>query len=778
MKKVLLFIVFIITLFSISYYFFLLKDKVKKEAINIALVGPISGSSSENGQEMLRGVNLFLDKIDGNFRATPIKLHIFDDRNKQTAINIATQIADQNKMLIVLGHYGSDNSVSAGIVYSKAGIPAVTASATAESVTLENDWYFKVIPDNGFTSEFIADYMKKALKRKKASIVSTASEYSTSLVQTFEPRAGKIGIHIKNTWNYDNETKHSERNLKNIAGQLRSEDDLGIIFFATGSEIGAKFFTLLRYPGTDYPVIGSDSFSTPSYISLFNYYSHERESPGYYSDGVYTVCPFIDGTADKQGKDFSREFVRKYDRKPSWIAASYYDAMLVVFKALERAEVMGEDIRKDRRKMRDALASFDSREIAIEGVTADIYFDENGNSVSGTPNVGIWQKQNLVPAFRQYQDISDADKPLPVKDTWPDNGAENQEITEEQALTDDNTIIIGNRILTGYRVVYTGIDINRIYNFNLKKGTFTADFYLWFRFQGEFEDTNIIFTNNVNQVVKRGERFAEYRAENDVTIRSYRVIADFKGDFNAQAFPFDQQVLRISLRHANQEKKELVFVPDAAGFSQAEEKKSFGDKVMRYVMKYVVKYVSGPIDKQTETYSSQPVFRKKHLEEKMVRPMEGWDVGNILLLQDIAEVPEQKLSFSQIHAQVNIRRKNMHSLFVKTFFPIIIIIVILYAGYFIPPDQLFIRMWILISGPAAIGLMHLLYLNPAYRILKYAFITIYILAGISVFISVLTSVIHRRGYPDAARFLTRIGKTAHIFLGLAAGIYIAYLYQG
>jgi hypothetical protein len=37
------------------------------------------------------------------------------------------------------------------------------------------------------------------------------------------------------------------------------------------------------------------------------------------------------------------------------------------------------------------------------------------------------------------------------------------------------------------RVVYTGIDINQISRVDTSKGTFTFDFYLWFRYAGDDE---------------------------------------------------------------------------------------------------------------------------------------------------------------------------------------------------------------------------------------------------------------------------------------------------
>ncbi|HHC24164.1 MAG TPA: ABC transporter substrate-binding protein, partial [Desulfobacterales bacterium] len=73
----------------------------KKQPVYIAVAGPMSGANKTEGEAMLRGIRLYLDKINNEKKIgdRKIKLIIFDDKNdKRVAMKVASQIADDNKV--------------------------------------------------------------------------------------------------------------------------------------------------------------------------------------------------------------------------------------------------------------------------------------------------------------------------------------------------------------------------------------------------------------------------------------------------------------------------------------------------------------------------------------------------------------------------------------------------------------------------------------------------------------------------------------------------------
>jgi len=710
----------------------------KKQTVYIALAGPMSGNEKENGEAMMQGVNMCLDAIRdrGSFKDKNIELLVYNDKDKRTAISIASQIADEAKALLVIGHYDSDGSAAAGAIYRKNGIPAITASATAESVTADNEWYFRVIPDNRCIKSFIACGVKKLLGSSSASIIYENSTYGTSLASGFEEQAGKLGISVINKWGFDSTSEHLDHELRHIVGDLRAAEKTGTIFCATHSTEGVKFFASCRYPGTDYTVVGPDSFATPAFISQFNAYPREQEKPGYYTDGIYAVSPFISYLADEENaRTFRQKFVSLHGREPSWVAACYYDAMQVALAAVEKAEILGQDIREDRRRVRNALAGINEPDIAVKGVSGDIYFDKERN-VSRALGIGVWDRHLFIPIYSQFQGV--LPNPLPNEDSEKVNPEPVDKEKEKQETGKDQTGSEAQSI-TYFRIVYTGLYINEISRADTEKGTFTADFYLWFRFRGNFDDTRIRFVNAVNPV--HLEKPVKEEHDRNVTVRAYRITADFKADCDTKAFPLDQHILRISFSHEQQSRKEMVYVPDMAGISLR----------------------AGKVDR----------------EKMMLNPISGWNTTDISYFQDIAQTPgtgKNMVSHSRFNTEIRIQRQNRMSVLLKYGFPMAVSVIFLYFIFLIPPDLPQIRMVLLIAVMLTVLGMRIVsgYFLPEPGLIGNMFPPLYLLTGFCVILSAAVHLVQKRNAGEKVMFFNRMGKALYVFLALSGGGFFAY----
>jgi len=687
----------------------------------------MSGEEKSLGNAMLNGANLYLDKIKGEINGRKIELLPFDDRGDiRTAMKVATAITDENKALAVLGHLYSATSLAGGEIYKNSGIPAVTASASSDLITRGNEWYFRVIPNDIFIAGFIGNYIK-TFNKKTASIIFEQGSYGSSMAEHFEEAAKKNNIEIKKKIGFNKDNKNLLERLNEIIAELRATDDPGVIFFATYPHESAIIITSLKYPGTDYIIIGP-TLGGKIFIHDIKEYPLEKASPGYYSDGIYGFSPFILDVGDQNANEFRKEFVKKYNENPDWIAACYYDAMHVVADSLERAEIecRKESLRTDRRIFREALTGINSREFAVKGVTGDIYFDSNRN-VSYPMAVGIYQKQRLLPAFSQYKFLSDI------------------KYVDETVLKNpekDKIILVNEKVMTKTQAVYTGIDINEISNLDIKNATCSIDFYLWFRFNEDFDDANIVFTNAIKQIKPEKRIMAEKNG--DTIIRAYHIKADFKSDFDFHKYPFDSQIINIRFRHDYLTRDHLMYVPDVLGMPPAD---------------------------------------KKNIGKIFLNAVTGWNINKISYYQNIVKDSSGKDDFSDLKEVINYSlfnfdikiEKTEKTVIFKNFFPIIVMILILYTVYFLPSDRLIIRCGIFISVP---------FITVAYRfailsdmktdslpVIDYAFFTIYILSAVAGIVSLLTYRSFRNDDKDKLRKFNRLGKLTHI-AGALIGILV------
>jgi branched-chain amino acid transport system substrate-binding protein len=617
-----------------------------KTPLIIAVAAPLTGSRQSEGQEMQRAVTLYIDKVNdrGGIRGRPVAVRFYDDRNQtKQALQAADEIVNSGTLL-VLGHFSSDTSIAAGRIYNNNGIPAITASASAGQITSENESYFRLIATSEFQGAFIANYIHTSLMIKSACIIFSTDNYGVTLARHFDRAAQGLGLEIKKRWSFNPENRDMNDILLRISTELTSVDDPGAIFIAAAGDDGPKVITALKFAGAEYVIIGPDSFATESFIKGFNKYPQEEKKPGYYSDGIYAVTPYLKDIAEKEGQGFRKDFIGAYGAEPSWVAACYYDAAQIAVLAVQQAEIREEDIRHQRRDVRLALTEMSNPDFPMKGVTGNIYFDRKGDA-SGSLAVGIYEKQNLMPAFSQYRFSSDYKK-------------------------DTRVMVVNEKMMTETQLIYAGVDINEIRNLELQKEAATVDFYLWFRFQKDFDDAYITFLNTAAPV-QLGKPVMEEKI-NGGLIRTYHVEGDFKMDANFRRFPFERPVIAIQFHHDKRLKNEMAYIPDMLGLFQkaAPPKKARVNAVTQWDIKDIVVY--------NDTYP----------------PLEEEDIAG----------PQDIQTYSQFNTLIHMNKKGITP-FIKTFFPIVIILLILLALFQIPKDRVGLRLLIFLT----VGIMNAVY---------------------------------------------------------------------
>ncbi|OQX28210.1 MAG: hypothetical protein BWK80_01335 [Desulfobacteraceae bacterium IS3] len=706
----------------------------KKEKVFIAVAVPVSGEAILQGQQMLRGIRLYVDGYNKQHKDRNIELIIFDDKNdKRMATKAASEIVANENVLLVIGHYSSGTSVVAGEIYKKTGMPVITASATADLITADNDWYFRTIPANRFEGGFIANYIRRSLNKDKVSIVFDKDYYGSSLVAAFEKSAEILGITVKGKWGLDTDEKNSDIEVKRIADELRAADDPGVIFMAMHGADAAKIVASLKYPGTSFTIIGSDSLATEIFPDNLKKYPGEQIIPGYHSDDIYAVSPFILDISNEKAYFFRKDFTDRYKQEPSWISAAYYDAMHIAAEAVERAEIQGvRNIRESRKLLRESLARMNSPETGIGGVCGDTYFNQYGD-VAKAPAMGVYKKRLLLPAFYQYQFVSET---------------EAQQHSFSLSHPED-IITVDEKKMERLRVVYAGVDINEISNSKTKSSTCAIDFYIWFRFEGDFDDKLVEFTNAVKPVTL-GSPFMETKTDN-TTVRAYRVKGIFKIAFDFHKYPFGQQAVKISLRNTAIPRNRLIYVPDRLGMPRLED-------------------IKNEIGKQTKGM------------------LASWNVNAVLLYQDLVKKTvlvgkfpdnyhESDIDYSQFNAVLQMERKGFE-LILKSFLPIFIVAVMLYFTYYLPADRFGIRLMILVATSLTCGLHHFLlsrYFSVTYFLfIEYAFFSFYALTAMSLFFFLCVKHLLKKDAHKKIKYLTRAVKILYPPAVSLIAVLIAY----
>jgi len=596
--KIILFIIFCIIIFYISFFGSI--NEYRTDPIYIGVAAPMNSKNKAQSMEMLKGINLCVEMINkkGGIKNRAITLAIKNDKNdKSAAMKVASEFALDDRIVVILGHYLSSNSIVAGNIYQKSGIPVITATSASEEVTFGNEWYFSIITGNSFQSDFVANYIKSYINTKQAVIIVDKNEYeNTSLARNFQMSAGSNGIEIKKIWEIDSSSSSLNDRIKTISNELQFIENPGAIFIASQAKEAVQIITTIKKLGANYHIIGPSSFANKSFIDTFNEYPRERAIKGYYSDNIHVFVPYIPQMYNASIYNFNKEYVNKYGELPSWIAVGYHDAMYVALEAIKKvSNNSNEPINQIRQKVRKKLSEFDCYEHSVSGFLGPLYFNDNG-VVEKSLKFGIYKNQKLIPSYSQFYLLSEKNK----------NISNNKEA---------ELIKIYDRMAQNVKIVYTGIDLIEILNIDLNKLTCIADLYLWFRYKGNFNHSNIVFSNTINPIKLNKKIFSE--THNDITYVLYSIAEQFKISSDSTFFPFESHSLKISFHHADYAKDRLIYVSDNIE-NINREKIIFNGFDISNIQMFQSTYVDNEIS-QFENLSDSNTFSEFNIKAKIKR---------------------------------------------------------------------------------------------------------------------------------------------------------------
>lgn len=549
MNKKCAFLLFTIYLvFNISQTIFS-ESAIEPVEIHLAVVGPMD-SDEDVGTTFVRAAQLFVDQNEQSAIRDQYKivLHFYNDQNDEEIARLkANEIASNNQILGVIGHYYSSVSMIGGAIYKEKGIPAVTPTATSLAVTSDNDWYFRTVFNDLYQGEFLANYAKSILKRNQVTIISEDQAYGSGLAQIFEATSQKNGMQINQQKLFRVKSSTLEADLVEIISKIKEKNLNELIFLACHYQEGIRIIKLLKDAGLENQILTPDAFAHPGFANGFSIYPKENGKPGYYSNNVYVAVPLLYQSSNFRAREFYEAYLERYGVEPDWRAAYAYDAALLFSTAVKNSGILQntKSIIENRKAVRDYFGRMTSPIHGIEGVTGLTFFDKNGTSPKPV-TLGQYKNRLLVPALTQLHPVADI-KSIP---------------NLEQALQDELIVKVGSEYMHKTNIIYTGVHINSIKDVDLDNLTYTLNFDLWFRYLGDSNISDIDFLNAAAPVKLRMPT-EEIRMNNEL-YRRYNVVGRFKGDFilpeNA-----GKHVLGVSFSHKSVPRKNLIFVPDLIG---------------------------------------------------------------------------------------------------------------------------------------------------------------------------------------------------------------------
>jgi branched-chain amino acid transport system substrate-binding protein len=521
------------------------------EPIRVAVAVPLSGPQAAQGQSVVKAVEMCFRQINssGGVAGRNLQAVGFDDAGQPALAHDQAEQIVASPAVAVLGHLVSATCEAAGPVYRQAHLPAVAGTANADQLTRENPYFFHVIFNTTAEGRNLAVYARRVLEQKTASIISTDETFGKAVAAAFAAAFQEHGGTVRNHWVYNRRIARREASIDAIASALRADGEAGTVLLAVSpSTLARDVIVQLRARGVQPRFLGGTNIGSGAFNDLFKDFDAERERPGYYTDGIDAVAPLLFDSAGARAQDFIADYRRAYGVIPDSRAAKYYEAARVVAAAIQAADVecAAESRDRDRQKVRDCLAAMDRPERAVHSVSGPVYFDEH-NALPQPVRIGRFLRGQLISAPQQFMPVSN---PAAI------------DIDRETAA--GKVFRFGKQLVWNQRVVYTGIDINKISRIDQGRGTFAADFFLWFRYLGNDDVLDVEFPSAVDKGFDPKSAVAS-RTVGGMKYRLYRVRGDHKNIFNFRDYPFDSQELTLRLQNARLTRDQVVYAVDTFG---------------------------------------------------------------------------------------------------------------------------------------------------------------------------------------------------------------------
>ena len=292
-------------------------------------VGPLTGDAAIYGNAAMNGAKIAVDEINA-LGGIQFEFKAEDDvADGETSVNAYNTLMDWG-MQVLVGPVttGAAIAVSAEIYNDR--VFALTPSASSTDVISGKDNMFQVCftdPNQGVGS---ADYISQNMPGAKVGIIYRNDDaYSQGIRDTFVAEAGKVGLEIVSEGPFTKDTQ-SDFSVQLTAAQSAGAD---LIFLPTYYQPNAVILNQAKgmgYAPTFFGVDGMDGIlAMPGFDTSL-------------AEGVMLLTPFSADADDERTQSFVSKYNELHGETPNQFAADGYDAVYIIYEALQAAGCTGD----------------------------------------------------------------------------------------------------------------------------------------------------------------------------------------------------------------------------------------------------------------------------------------------------------------------------------------------------------------------------------------------------------------------------------------------------
>ena len=330
---------------------------------NIAIAGPMSGTSASIGTQFQAGVLAALTlETDGTLLGRDIMVSDYDDQCRANiAHSVAEDVTNQQPELVI-GHSCSSATLAAMPVYAANNILQITPASTAPEITEQGvPTVFRMLGRDDQQGQLAAEYMLDHYADARIAMLRFPSRYSTGAIEVANKILEGNGVEVVQVIDA---LASATSYLEQVLQMMEAEID---VVYAVGGVLDIGVFTrqasMLR---ADFRIISADSLISASFPGIAGPEAN---------DVIFTFPADVrNNITPERFTEIELAIKQHGNVEARGYALLSYAATEVWIEGVKRAQSFAAS------RVADAI-----REAPINTILGDISFDEKGDIITHYP---------------------------------------------------------------------------------------------------------------------------------------------------------------------------------------------------------------------------------------------------------------------------------------------------------------------------------------------------------------------------------------------------------
>ncbi len=303
-------------------------DDKKADTIKLGFLGATTGGVANYGIPAQKGMKLAIEDLNaqGGVLGQQVEGIYEDDKGDSSEIaNIATKYITQDKVVAMVGDPCTGLTKVAADIAQKNQVVLFSGGATGTGVVEIGDYIFRNTLLDQFAVPVVVDWMINKQNYKNIAIITSLNNgYSTALTPVFKEaikaKGGKVVIE-ESINDKDTDFTAQVTNLKNAKPDV-------LVFTGYYTE-AALIMNEIQKKGLNIKLIGGDGLYGQDLAKLGKKAVEEK---------VIFYCGFSSDKPSPESAKFVKAYQAKYNEEPDMFSAQYYDAVMIIAKAMKDAK--------------------------------------------------------------------------------------------------------------------------------------------------------------------------------------------------------------------------------------------------------------------------------------------------------------------------------------------------------------------------------------------------------------------------------------------------------